>query len=128
MWRGDADGPAGQRCSRPGARSAVKHRPADVVPQPLVVEYELANRLRELVTLPLALKSPCGPALAFRRSSTCGLDRVGGRTEFVRGDVCDGPRLASSVRGMPCCPTQVFGRADCMAARRASVHHLDLTT
>src|SRR5437660_9831188 len=28
------------------ALSAVEHRPADVVPQPLVVEYELANRLR----------------------------------------------------------------------------------
>ncbi len=54
------------RCWRPAARSAVKHRPADVVPQPLVVKYELANRLRELVTLPLALESPCALALAFR--------------------------------------------------------------
>ena len=108
--------------------SAVKHRPADVVPQPLIVKYELANRLRELVTLPLALESPSGLALAFRRGSTCGLDRVGGRTELVRGDVCDGPGLASSVRGMPCCPTQVSGRAHCMAARRASLGHLDLAT
>src|SRR5258707_2238576 len=97
--------------SQPNAHSAVKHRPADVVPQPLVIEHELANRLRELVTLPSALESPCGIALAFRRGSTCGLDRIGGRTEFVRGDVCDGPRLASSVRGMPCCATQVSSRA-----------------
>src|SRR5256886_5555076 len=117
---------AAPRCSRPDARSAVKHRPADVVPQPLVVKNELANRLRELVTLPLALESPCGPALAFCRSSMCGLDRIGGRTELVRGDVCDGPGLASSVRGMPCCPTQVSGRAHCMAARRASLGHRDL--
>src|SRR6202043_2381519 len=29
-----------------GKCSAVKHRPADVVPQPLVVKYELADRLR----------------------------------------------------------------------------------
>src|SRR5262245_64376307 len=93
------------RCWRPGPRSAVKHRPADVVPQPLVVKYEPANRLRELVTLPPALASP--RCLVFRRGSTCGLDRIGGRTEFVRGDVRDGPGLASSVRGMPCCPTQV---------------------
>ena len=69
---------AGGRCWRPGARSAVKHRPADVVPQPLVVEDELANRLRELVTLPPALEPPC--ARAVRRGSTCGLDRIGGRT------------------------------------------------
>jgi hypothetical protein len=112
----------------PDARSAVKHRPADVVPQPLVVKYELANPLRELVTLPPALESPCGLALAFRRSGTCGLDRIGGRTEFVRGDVCDGPGLASSVRSMPCCPMQVSGRSHCMAARSASLGHLDLAT
>jgi hypothetical protein len=37
------------------ARSALKHRPADVVPQPLVIKYELANSLRQLITLPLAL-------------------------------------------------------------------------
>jgi hypothetical protein len=112
----------------PGARSAVKHRPADVVPQPLVVNYELANRLWELVTLPPALESPCDVALAFRRASTCGLDRIGGRTEFVRGDVRDDSGLASSVRGMPCCPTQVSGRGHCTAGRRASLGHLHLAT
>src|SRR5215831_17643922 len=85
----------------PDARSAVKHRPADIVPQPLVVKYELANRLGELVTLPPALESACALALALRRASTCGLDRIGGRPELVRGDVRDGPGLASSVRGMP---------------------------
>jgi hypothetical protein len=46
----------------------------------------------------------------------------------VRGDVCDGPGLAGSVSGMPCCPTQVSGRAHCMTARRASLGHLDLAT
>ena len=116
------------RCWRPDARSTVKHQPADVVPQPLVVKDEFANRPRELVTLPLALESRCDLALAFRRGGTCGLDRIGGRTELVRGDVCDGAGLASSVRGMPCCPTQVSGRAHCMAPRRASLGHLDLAT
>ena len=33
-------------CWRPDALSAVEHRPADVVPQPLVVQHEFANRLR----------------------------------------------------------------------------------
>ena len=77
---------------------------SDVVPQALVVQHELANRLRELVTLPLALQSPCRLALACGRGSTCGLDRIGGRAEFVRGHMRDGPGLAGSVRGMPCCP------------------------
>jgi hypothetical protein len=76
----------------------------------------------------LALESPYGLALPFRRGSAYGLDRIGGRTEFMRGDVRDGPSLASSVRGVPCCPTQVSGRAHRMAARRASPHHRDLTT
>jgi len=40
----------------------------------------------------------------------------------------DGPGLASSVRGMPCCPPEVPGRAHRLAARRASLHHRDLTT
>ena len=124
--------PPGGRSGRslgalPRARSAVKRGPADVVPQTLVVKHELANGLRELVTLPLALESPGGLALAFWYGSTCGLDRIGGRTEFVRGDVRDGPGLASSVRGMPCCPPKVPGRSHCLAARRASPHHRDLT-
>jgi len=92
------------------------------------VKHEFANPLRELVTLPVALESPGGLTLAFWRGSTCGLDRISGGTEFVRGDVCDGPGLAGSVRGMPRCPAQVPGRAHCMAARRASLHHRDLTT
>src|SRR5215468_3997015 len=108
--------------------SAVEHRPADVVPQPLVVKHELANRLRELVTLPPALQPPGALALALRRASACGLDGIGGRTEFVRGDVRDDPGLASSVRGMPCCPTQVSGRGHGMAGRRASLGHLHLAT
>jgi hypothetical protein len=53
---------------------------------------------------------------------------IGGSTELVRGDVCDGPGLASSLRGMPCCPTQVSGRTQRMAARRASLGHLHLAT
>src|SRR5919199_676639 len=108
------------------ARLAVEHGPADVVPQSLIVEDELANRLRELVALPPALESPCALGLSLRRGSTCGLDRVGGCTELVRGDVCDGRGLPGSVCGMPRCPTQVSGRGVCMARRRASLGHGDL--
>ncbi len=89
----------------------------------LFVEYEIANRLRELITLPAALESRCTVVLAFRRTGTCALDRIGGRTELVRSDVRDDPGLASGVRGMPCCPTQVPGRAHCMAGRRARQGH-----
>jgi hypothetical protein len=33
----------------------VEHAPADVVAEPLVVDYEFANGLWELIALPLAL-------------------------------------------------------------------------
>ena len=110
------------------ALSAVEDRPAEVVPQPLVIEYQLANRLGELVAVRPALEKLCGLALSRWRGSTCGLDGVGGRTELVRSDVCDGRRLAGSVRGMACCPTEVSGRGHRMAARRASLGHRDLAT
>src|SRR5256885_355477 len=131
--RTDSDRVVGRarRCRRRSSRvwkafSAVEHRPADVVAQPLVVEYELANRVRELVALPPALESPCALAL-FRRGSTCGLDRICGRTELVCSDVCNGRGLTGSVSGVPCCSTQVSSRGVCMTGRRASLGHGDLT-
>lgn len=108
--------------------SAVEHRPAEVVPQPLVVEDELANRLRELVALPAALAPPGALARSFRRGSPCGFNRIGSCTELVRGDVCNGGSLTGSVRGMPCCPTQVSSRGVCMTSRRARLGHRDLAT
>src|SRR6266566_9558265 len=96
--------------------------------QPLVAEDELANRLRELVALPQALEAPRAVAHSFRRGSMCGLEPIGGRTEFVRGDVCDGRGLAGRAPGVPCCPVQVSGRGACMAGRRASLGHRDLAT
>ena len=47
--------------------SAVEYGPADVVPQPLVVKDQRADRVRKLVTLPLALQLPGGLTLAFGR-------------------------------------------------------------
>jgi hypothetical protein len=82
------------------AISAVEHRPADVVPQPLVVEDKLANRLWELVALPLAFESPCARAFSFRRGSTRGLDRIGSRTKLVRGDMRHHRRLSGSKCGV----------------------------
>src|SRR6202158_4672390 len=114
-------------CRRlPDVLSADEHRPADVVPYPLVVEDELANRLREMIALPPALEFPCTPALSFRSGSTGGLDRIARRTELVRGQVCDDRRLAGSVGGMACWPTQVSGGGHGMANRRAREGHRDL--
>src|SRR6202049_167249 len=125
----DVAGAGGDDLAQPPgwvALLAGEHKPADVVPQPLVVEYELADRLRELVALPPALESPCALALSFRRGGTGGLDCVGGRTELVRRDVCNDRRLAGGVRGMAWRPTQISGRGHCMASCRACLGHGDL--
>ena len=71
----------------------------------------VSNRLRELVALPPALESPCTLALSLRRGGACGLDRIGGRTELVRRDVCDDRRLAGGERGMAWRPTQILAAA-----------------
>jgi hypothetical protein len=81
--------------------SAVKHRPADVVPQPLIVKYEFTDGVRELVTLPLALASAGGLCLALWHGSARGLDRIRSRAQVVRCHMCHGAGLACGVRGMP---------------------------
>ena len=50
-----------------GRPSAVEYRPADVVSQPLIVQDEIAYRIRKLVALPAALEPAGTLALAFRR-------------------------------------------------------------
>ena len=80
------------------ACSAVEHPPTELVSHPLVVQDELANRRRQLVALPRALQ-PAG--LLTGASGGCrthGLDRVGGGSELVRGDVRHHGRLAGSER------------------------------
>src|SRR5579875_3250445 len=118
--------PCGQR--RPDAVSAVEHRPADVVAQPLVVEDKLANRLRELVALPLALASPCALGLSLWRSGACGFDRIGGGAKLMSGDVRNDRSLPGGICGIARRPLQVSGCAHRMAARRARLGHHDLAT
>ena len=92
----------------------------------LVVEDQLANRVRQLVPLPLALEAAGREVLAGRRGSADGLDRIGGRAEIVLGDVRDARGLTSGVCGVPCGAPQVAGRTHGVSARRAGLHHRDL--
>ena len=48
--------------------------------------------------------------------------------QLVRGNMGDGPGLASGVRGVPCSSTQVPGRTHRMAPGCTRFHHLDLAT
>jgi len=82
-------------------QSAVERRPADVVSQPLIVQDELANRIGQLLALPLALEPASALGLALKGSCTYRLDRVSSSTEFVCGHMPDCSRLTGSVRSMP---------------------------
>ena len=107
--------------------SAVEHRPADVVSHPLIIQDQLADRVRELVALPAALEPPGALTLAFRSGCTRRLDRVGRRSELVRGDVRHRRGLTGSICGMARRSAQIPGRRHRMAGRRASLGHRNLT-
>ncbi len=107
--------------------SAVEHKPAQLVAEPLVVEHKFSDLVGELGALPLALQPASRHAVVFSRCRLRGPDRVGRSTEFVGRHMAHRRGLAGSVRGMPCCPTQVSGRGVCMAARRAGLSPRDLT-
>ncbi len=77
-------------------------------------------------TLPLALPAAGLLALVLRRRRPRRPDRVGRGSELVGRHVAHRRGLAGSVRGMPCCPTQVPGRGLCMAGRRAGLPPRDL--
>jgi hypothetical protein len=94
----------------------------------LIVEHELAYRSRKLILLLSALMVPSLLARSIRRGSTNGFYRIGGRAEFVGGDMGDTRGLTGSVRGMPCCTTAVSRRAVCVAATSASLAHHDLAS
>ena len=101
--------------------------PAQLVAQPLVVEHEFPDLVRELGALPLALQATSRLALVFGRGRSRCPDRVGRGTQLVGRHMADRRGLAGSVRGMPCCSTQVPGRGVCMAGRRAGLRPRDLT-
>ena len=107
--------------------SAVERKPAQLVAQPLVVEHKILDLVGELGALPLALEAAGRLALAIGRCGPRRPDRVGRGTEFVGRHMAHRRGLAGSVRGMPCCPTQVSGRGVGMAGRRAGLSPRDLT-
>jgi hypothetical protein len=107
--------------------SAVERKPAQRVAQSLVVEHKFSDLVGELGALPLALQAAGRHAVVFRRCRSRRPDRVGRGSELVGRHVAHRSGLAGSVRGMPCCPTQVSGRGVCMAGRRAGFAPRDLT-
>ncbi len=109
-------------------RLAVEDRPADLVTQPLVIQYEIANLLRQSLTLPATLLPTSALALAFRSSGPCRLDRVRSCTELVGCHVGDRRRLASGVCRPPRRTGQLSGCGVGVACCRARLGHRYLAT
>lgn len=120
----------GGRPERPpayaGRPSAVKYRPADFVPQALIVQDKLADRIRKLAALPVTL-APAGiPALTRGGSRASSLDRVGRCAEFMRGDMGDDRRLTGRKCGMARRSAKHPGGGHRVTARGAGLEHADL--
>src|SRR5207237_1480906 len=109
----------------PSRPSAVEDRPADLVSQPLIVQDEFANHIRELIALPTALEPAGALTLPSRGRRPHGLDRVRRSTKLVCGDMRHHCRLAGSICGMPSGSAQLSCRSHCMAARRPGLRHPD---
>jgi hypothetical protein len=110
-----------------GRPSAVEHRPADLVTQPLIIEDEFANRIRELFALPMALEPAGAVTLPYEGRRTHGFDRVGRSPKLVRGDMRHDCRLAGSICGVPSGSAQLSCRSHGMATRRSGLRHRYLT-
>src|SRR5258706_5074311 len=104
-------------------RLAVKHRPADFVSQALVIQHKIANRIRQLLALPLTLKPAGILFLAIRCGRMHGLDRVGCSAEFVGGDMSYRRSLPGSIRRMPRGTGQIPCSRLRMAGCRAGLRH-----
>lgn len=104
--------------------SVAEHRPAELVPRPLIVEDQGPHRGGELSALPVAL----GNASRVTRLGGRGrsLDRVRRSAEVVRGDVGGDRRLAGGVRSEARSTGEVASGGHGVAAVGASGHHRQL--
>ncbi len=104
---------------KPSLPSAVEHRPADLVTQPLVVQHEIADLFWEQLALPAALLPTGTLGLAFRSTGPYRLDRVGGSTELMSRNVSNRRRLAGGERRVPRGTGQLSGGGIRLALPRA---------
>jgi hypothetical protein len=88
-----------------------KNGPADPVPQPHVIEDKLADRFREELPLPSALKPSGLPFPARHGSRTRGLDGIGRRAKLVGSHMGYHRRLGGSIGGKARSALKVTGRA-----------------
>jgi len=119
---------APERSCRPCSKliSAVEDRPAEVVPQTLVIQDQFPDSVRKLIALPLALASTSSLGLPRWNRGAYGLDRIGGRTELVSSNMGDCAGLSGGVCGEPGRALLVTRRTHGVTAGGSGLHHRDL--
>lgn len=96
--------------------------PADVVAANLIFQHEVSNLVRKLPALPFALDLSC--VSAARICSSGSLDRIGGGTEVVLGNMAYAGGLTRGVGREPRGSSQRPSCPHRMPADRSSLHHL----
>ncbi len=99
-----------------------------MIAQPLVIEHELSDFVRELFTLPLALPAASLDTFILWSRRACSPDRVGRGPQFVGGHMGHRRSLSGGVGRFSCRALQFSGRAHGVSGRGSSFSHRDFTS
>ena len=108
--------------------SAVERKPAQRIPQSLVVENKFSDRVGKSSALPPALQTARFDAVGFCRGRPRSPDRVRGSAQLVSGHVAHHRGLTGGVRGIASRTMQISGSCVRVAARGARLCPTDLTS
>jgi hypothetical protein len=106
---------------------AIEDRPAQRIPQPLIVKHEFSNLAGKLGALPLALQTTSLHTFSFRGCRACRPDRVCRCAKFVRCHMRHRRSLSSSVSSLPCSTTQCSGSAHSVSGGGTGLRHRNFT-
>lgn len=113
--------------ARPTSTSEVEKGPAFLVAKPLIVEHEVANRGRNLCTLPLALCTSRFVAMVWSHRCADCPDGIRSRTEIMLCHMGHCHCMTSRASRFRSGTGRLPGRGVCSKGRDASLSHGDLT-
>jgi hypothetical protein len=109
-------------------RSTIEERPADLISESLVVQHELADLVRKLCTLPLALHTTRLVTFTWASRRAHCPHGVGGRAQLVSCHMSHGRGLSSSMGRLPRGAGNIPGCGVRSERSLTGLRHRDLTT
>jgi hypothetical protein len=107
--------------------SAVEYEPAELVSQPLIVQDEIADRIRKLLALPLTLPAACLVPFTLSGGCPCSPDGIGGCAQLMCRNMRHGCSLSRSKSRLPGSSAQDSGGCHGMTGGRSGLCHRDFT-